>query len=151
MVYFYWKWNCIFVLGRMSATTLNSIRPHSLSVFLILNREKLILTKVYCQPMCHKFHKQYTISREEEKVLTEMWFSMVKISWNFRKKMCFPILLIKAEFLKFPEIRTFPEKIISLILTLNCIRGGTMVPNIWFFGSRILTLHYFRLIIFVIA
>ena len=37
------------------------------------------------------------------------------------------------------------------ILTLNCIRGGSMVPNIWFFGSRILTPQYFGLIIFVIA
>ena len=37
------------------------------------------------------------------------------------------------------------------LLTLNCIRGGTMVPNIWFFGSRILTPQYFGLIIFVIA
>ena len=36
-------------------------------------------------------------------------------------------------------------------LTLNCIRGGSMVPNIWFFGSRILTPQYFGLIIFVIA
>ena len=30
-------------------------------------------------------------------------------------------------------------------------KGGTMVPNIWFFGSRILTPQYFWLIIFVIA
>ena len=30
-------------------------------------------------------------------------------------------------------------------------KGGTMVPNIWFFGSRILTPQYFGLIIFVIA
>ena len=36
-------------------------------------------------------------------------------------------------------------------VTLNCIRGGSMVPNIWFFGSRILTPQYFGLIIFVIA
>ena len=36
-------------------------------------------------------------------------------------------------------------------LTLNCIRGGSMVPNIWFFGSRILTPQYFGLIIIVIA
>ena len=40
----------------------------------------------------------------------------------------------------------------SPALTLNCIRGGgSMVPNIWFFGSRILTPQYFGLIIFVIA
>ena len=36
-------------------------------------------------------------------------------------------------------------------LTLNCIRGGSMVPNIWFFGSCILTPQYFGLIICVIA
>ena len=37
------------------------------------------------------------------------------------------------------------------VLTFNCIRGGSMVPNICFFGSRILTPQYFGLIIFVIA
>ena len=51
---------------------------------------------------------------------SEMWFSMVKISWNalkFPERMCFPILLCTVEFpenkkflAKFPEIRKSPEK-----------------------------------------
>ena len=41
-----------------------------------------------------------------------------------------------------------PQK--NLIDTL-LHKGGTMVPNIWFFGSRILTPQYFGLIIVIVA
>ena len=44
------------------------------------------------------------------------------------------------------------RKVSIMMLTLNCIRGVVpWYPTFGFFGSRILTLQYFGLIIFVIA
>ena len=90
------------------------------------------------------------------------YFEVCKIDlymWKSEKWMKILLSFLNIDLMNFPycvvnrvnwrEMCSFCD---SRIVTLNCIRGGgTMVPNIWFFGSRILTPQYFGLIIFVIA
>ena len=45
----------------------------------------------------------------------------------------------------------FASTYLIYVLNPSLHKGGTMLPNIWFFGSRVLRPQYFRLIIFVIA
>ena len=60
-----------------------------------------------------KIYKTEILRACELKFRPQRCDSVCQISWNavkFPQKMCFPILLCRAEFPKFPEIMKFPEK-----------------------------------------